>query len=67
MTRFLLIRHGMTDAVNLLMTGRRPGLHLNTLGQQQAATLPLRLRGVAIDALYVSPDRKSTRLNSSHT
>ena len=55
MTTFLLIRHGMTDAVGQVMTGTSPGLHLNALGVAQAATLPERLREVRIDAVYASP------------
>lgn len=55
MTTFLLIRHGMTDAVNRLMTGQRPGLHLNAVGVEQAARLPSRLDGVPLDWIYASP------------
>lgn len=55
MTTFLLIRHGMTDAVGQLMTGRRPGLLLNAQGLQEAAALPAKLASARIDAIYASP------------
>ena len=43
MTTFLLIRHGLTDAVGHLMTGHAAGVHLNAVGRAQAASLPARL------------------------
>ena len=55
MTTFLLIRHGLTDAVGTLMTGHEPGVHLNTTGRDQAATLPQRLNNVPLAAIYASP------------
>lgn len=55
MTTFLLIRHGMTDAVGTVMTGRTPGLLLNHEGVTHVATLPQRLAAVPIDAVYSSP------------
>lgn len=55
MTSFLLIRHGMTDAVGKVMTGRSPGLLLNAAGLEHVATLPQRLAPMAIDAIYASP------------
>jgi broad specificity phosphatase PhoE len=55
MTTFLLIRHGMTDAVGQVMTGRAPGLLLNTVGITHVATLPERLAGMPLDAVYASP------------
>ena len=55
MTTFLLIRHGMTDAVGTVMTGRAPGLLLNGAGVQHVATLPQRLAAVLIDAVLASP------------
>jgi len=55
MTTFLLIRHGMTDAVGKTITGRLPGVHLNEVGQKQADDLPSRLRRWKIDAIYSSP------------
>jgi probable phosphomutase (TIGR03848 family) len=55
MTTFLLIRHGMTDAVGKTITGRLPGVHLNEAGQKQADDLPSRLKRWKIDAIYSSP------------
>jgi probable phosphoglycerate mutase len=55
MTTFLLIRHGMTDAVGVVMAGHAAGVHLNAVGRDQAATLPARLGSVPIAALYASP------------
>ena len=51
----MLIRHGLTDAVGRVMSGRSPGVHLNDVGQQQAASLPGRLAGVPVHAIYSSP------------
>ncbi len=55
MTTFLLIRHGLTDAVGKMMTGQSPGLHLNATGRDQAAALPERLNHVPLAAIYASP------------
>jgi len=55
MTTFLLIRHGLTDAVGHQITGRLPGVHLNETGRKQAAELPQRLARWKISAIYSSP------------
>lgn len=55
MTTFLLIRHGLTDAVGKLMTSHEPGVHLNATGRDQAAALPGRLNNVPLAAIYASP------------
>jgi probable phosphoglycerate mutase len=55
MTTFLLIRHGMTDAVGKAITGRLPDVHLNEAGRRQADDLPSRLKRWKIDAIYSSP------------
>lgn len=54
-TFFLLVRHGMTDAVGRTMTGHAPGVQLNDLGREQAASLPTRVAGVPVGAVYASP------------
>jgi len=54
-TTFLLIRHGLTDAVGNTITGRLPGVHLNDVGRKQADELPARLAGWKIDAIASSP------------
>ncbi|MFN7916770.1 MAG: histidine phosphatase family protein [Vicinamibacterales bacterium] len=55
MTTFLLIRHGLTDAVGHVMTGHEAGVHLNATGRDQAASLPQRLGMVPLHAIYASP------------
>jgi probable phosphomutase (TIGR03848 family) len=55
MTMFLLIRHGMTDAVGHNMTGRSPGVELNATGKAQIQTLSDRMGPMQIDAIYASP------------
>jgi broad specificity phosphatase PhoE len=55
MTTFLLIRHGLTDAVGNMMTGHEAGVHLNATGRDQAVSLPRRLGSVPISAIYSSP------------
>ena len=55
MTTFLLIRHGLTDAVGHMMTGHEAGVHLNATGRDQAADLPARLGETPIHAIYASP------------
>jgi probable phosphoglycerate mutase len=54
-TRFLLIRHGLTDAVGRTLTGTRAGVHLNDVGRVQVARLAERLRDVPLAALVSSP------------
>jgi broad specificity phosphatase PhoE len=39
MTHFLLIRHGATDAIGHVLSGRTPGVHLNAEGRRQAQGL----------------------------
>ena len=51
----LLIRHAITDLTAKQLVGRQPGVHLSPTGQEQAARLVERLRGVPIGALYSSP------------
>lgn len=55
MTRFLLIRHGMTDLVDKAVSGWTPGVHLNDEGRAQAAKLAERLAGAEVKAIYSSP------------
>lgn len=54
MTKFLLIRHAVTDAVGKNLSGRLPGIHLNKQGKMQAAGLAARLSKFNITALYSS-------------
>ncbi len=55
MTTFLLIRHGLTDAVDHVLTGTRSGVHLNAVGRAQVARLAERLRYVPLVAVASSP------------
>jgi probable phosphoglycerate mutase len=55
MTKFLLIRHGLTDAVGLSITSWLPGVRLNERGQAQAQELAAALSDASIDAVYSSP------------
>jgi probable phosphoglycerate mutase len=55
MTTFLLIRHGMTDAVGSTLVGTAPGVHLNAAGRAQAEALVTRLAGVSLSAIVSSP------------
>jgi probable phosphoglycerate mutase len=55
MTTLLLIRHGMTDAVGRLLTGRLAGVLLNEQGKREVEALGHRLRGLPLAAIYASP------------
>jgi broad specificity phosphatase PhoE len=55
MTLFLLVRHGATDAVGKVITGRLPGYPLNETGRAEAAALAAALSRLKLDAAYSSP------------
>ena len=55
MTRFLLIRHGNTDAVGNYLSGQAPGLHINKDGRAQVGQLVEVLRNLALTAVVSSP------------
>ena len=55
MTRLLLIRHGMTDAVGRTLAGRQRGIHLNDAGRVQAAAAADALAAVSLAAVLSSP------------
>lgn len=56
MTRILLIRHGSTDAVGHVLSGRTPGVHLNEEGRRQAQELAKQLkRRYNLAAVVCSP------------
>ncbi len=52
---FLLIRHAVTDDVDVRMSGRRPGVPLNRKGRRQAELLAAHLDGAPLDQLLASP------------
>ena len=55
MTRFLLIRHGLTDAVGHGYADSNYGASLNDNGRAQAEQLARRLAGLPLDAVVSSP------------
>jgi probable phosphomutase (TIGR03848 family) len=55
MTTILLIRHGLTDAVDRALSGTAAGVHLTGEGRRQVAALAARLYGVRLDAIVTSP------------
>ena len=55
MTTFYLIRHGMTDQVGQVISGRSPGIHLNEAGREQTLWLGEYLANRGITAIYSSP------------
>lgn len=55
MTTFLLIRHGLTDAVARYFAGRAAGTPLNATGREDAARAAERLRHVRLSAVVSSP------------
>ncbi len=55
MTKFLLIRHAITDSVGKHLSGRMAGIHLNEQGRMQAKRLAEQLGSLPIKAVYSSP------------
>jgi broad specificity phosphatase PhoE len=55
MTTFLLIRHGMTDAVGNYLAGWAAGVHLNERGREQVDQVGRNLASLRLDAVYSSP------------
>ncbi len=55
MTTLLLIRHGQNDYVGRRLAGRRPDVHLNQHGREQALALAEVLCHAPIKAIYSSP------------
>ncbi|HSX64678.1 MAG TPA: histidine phosphatase family protein [Pseudoxanthomonas sp.] len=55
MTRFLLIRHAVTNATDKRLVGRSAGVRLNEQGRVQAQVLAERLSTAPIAAIYSSP------------
>ena len=54
MTRYLLIRHGDTDAIGRYIAGNAPGMDLNEAGRAQVQALVNRLRDVRLTAVVSS-------------
>ena len=56
MTTLLLIRHGRSSANTAgILAGWTPGVHLDEVGQRQAATLASRLREIRLTRIVASP------------
>ena len=55
MTRLLLVRHGLTDAVGTTLAGRQPGWRLNAGGRAQVRRLAEALARAPLQAVYTSP------------
>src|ERR1700759_5470100 len=55
MTTVLLVRHGATEALGVLLAGSTPGWRLNRLGEAQAQALSRRLSQAPIRKIYTSP------------
>jgi probable phosphoglycerate mutase len=54
-TTVLLVRHGLTEATGIALSGRAPGLDLSEQGRAQAVNLAGRLAAVPLTALVTSP------------
>jgi probable phosphoglycerate mutase len=54
-TVLLLVRHGSTDALGKLISGRAPGVPLNAAGRVEVDRLAARLGRTAVGAVYSSP------------
>ena len=55
MTVFHLVRHGLYDAVDRVLTGRSPGLSLNAAGRAQAERLGTALAHLPLAVVVASP------------
>ncbi|WP_134323323.1 MSMEG_4193 family putative phosphomutase [Cumulibacter soli] len=56
MTTLLLLRHGRSSAnTKGILAGRRPGMHLDDLGREQAAKAAERIADIALDRMVSSP------------
>ncbi|WP_334162966.1 histidine phosphatase family protein [Phenylobacterium sp.] len=54
-TTIFLVRHGSTDHLGQVISGRMDGVALNDAGRREAAAVAGRLRGEGLEALYASP------------
>jgi probable phosphoglycerate mutase len=55
MTKFLLIRHALTDLTGSVLSGRSPGIGLNEQGRDQAQKLAAKIKRLPVAAIYSSP------------
>jgi probable phosphoglycerate mutase len=54
-TKLLFIRHGHSEATDIYLPGRMPGVHLSQTGNEQAAQLARDLDKFKIDRIFSSP------------
>ena len=59
MTTFYIARHAAHDWLGRGFAGRQPEVSLNAQGREEAGTLVRRLEGVALDAIYCSPQPRT--------
>ncbi len=59
MTTFSLVRHAAHDWLGRGFAGRQPGVSLNAPGRAEAEALARRFEGVALDAIYCSPQPRT--------
>src|SRR5437764_10840686 len=55
MLTLFLIRHATTDETGVAISGRRPGVHLNPEGREQAVFLAKRLAHERLNRIITSP------------
>lgn len=55
MTTFYLVRHGTNDWIGKAIAGRTPGVHLNSIGREQAQRIADRLVPEGIQRIICSP------------
>ena len=58
MARLYLIRHATTPDTGVRLTGRLPGVGLDSAGREQAEAVGRRLNGAGLAAIYSSPLRR---------
>jgi broad specificity phosphatase PhoE len=63
-TRFLLVRHGSTDTLDVGIAGRQPGIMLNARGRREVNALARRISG-PIDMLFSSPLERAQQTASA--
>ena len=61
MTQFLLIRHGSTDALDVMLAGWTPRVGLNAAGEAEVQRAARHLAGRPVDQLYTSPLERTRR------
>jgi len=60
MALLLLVRHALTEATGVQLSGSLPGIHLSERGRAQAVALSERLAPIRLAAIYASPLERCT-------